>query len=385
MSYERKFKAAVNVIRNLPKNGSYQPSHDLMLRFYAYYKQATEGPNTSPKPNFWEVVKKMKWDAWTKLGNMSREQAMVSYVEELNKIVETMAYTDNVANFLTSLDSFYDSVPAEDLELVMGPVIERVRSQPGSPLSGSPLASREASPQRSGSKPTKHITSSLETSPASSYSVSPSLPDTDEEEDYFVDTCEQTESENLKESAPLKKKNHENSHKTMNGSAIITTADNRERERSRVREKNNVNSKMRTRGNSESQPNGIIENGVSANCEHSEMNGIANHTDAVSPIANNVIDGRNTALHMNINEVVQKTLSSLKKDIECLNLKITAVEMKSRQVSIEAARSDNVPFWWPFRGVSVPSAVFFIVWPLFLQAFFMWLQRRKRRTPQIQF
>lgn len=57
-----------------------------MLRFYAYYKQATEGPNTMAKPNFWEVVKKAKWEAWAKLGNMSREQAMINYVEELKKV-----------------------------------------------------------------------------------------------------------------------------------------------------------------------------------------------------------------------------------------------------------------------------------------------------------
>lgn len=50
-----------------------------------------------------------------------------------------MSYTDNVATFLGSLDSFYESVPAEDLELLVGPVLERIRSQPGSPLSGSPL------------------------------------------------------------------------------------------------------------------------------------------------------------------------------------------------------------------------------------------------------
>lgn len=55
------------------------------------------------------------------------------------QIVETMSYTDNVATFLGSLDSFYESVPAEDLELLVGPVLERIRSQPGSPLSGSPL------------------------------------------------------------------------------------------------------------------------------------------------------------------------------------------------------------------------------------------------------
>ena len=50
-----------------------------------------------------------------------------------------MSYTDNVANFLGSLDSFYESVPVDDLELLVGPVLERMRSQPGSPLSGSPL------------------------------------------------------------------------------------------------------------------------------------------------------------------------------------------------------------------------------------------------------
>lgn len=55
------------------------------------------------------------------------------------QIVETMSYTDNVATFLGSLDSFYESVPTEDLELLVGPVLERIRSQPGSPLSGSPL------------------------------------------------------------------------------------------------------------------------------------------------------------------------------------------------------------------------------------------------------
>lgn len=98
-----------------------------------------EGPCQQPKPAFWEVVKKAKWDAWMKLGNMSRQEAMNNYVDELKKIVETMSYTDNVANFLGSLDSFYESVPSEDLEMLVGPVIERMRSQPGSPLSGSPL------------------------------------------------------------------------------------------------------------------------------------------------------------------------------------------------------------------------------------------------------
>lgn len=57
-----------------------------MLRFYSYYKQATEGPCQQGKPAFWEVVKKAKWDAWSRLGNMSRMEAMNNYVEELTKV-----------------------------------------------------------------------------------------------------------------------------------------------------------------------------------------------------------------------------------------------------------------------------------------------------------
>lgn len=67
-------------------SGSFQPSYDLQLKFYAYFKQATEGANHYPKPSFWEVVKKAKWDAWTRLGNMTKEEAMTHYVDELRRV-----------------------------------------------------------------------------------------------------------------------------------------------------------------------------------------------------------------------------------------------------------------------------------------------------------
>ncbi|XP_022160072.1 acyl-CoA-binding domain-containing protein 5 [Myzus persicae] len=122
MSTQEKFAAAINVIRSLPKNGAYQPSKDLLLRFYAYFKQATIGPNNQPKPSFWDVVNRAKWQAWYNLGDMSKEKAMQEYVDELKKIVETMAYTNPVADFVSSLDSFYESVSIDDLEMVVGPI-----------------------------------------------------------------------------------------------------------------------------------------------------------------------------------------------------------------------------------------------------------------------
>lgn len=57
-----------------------------MLRFYAYFKQGTFGRNNQPKPSFWDVVNRAKWQAWADLGDMSKEQAMQEYVNELKKV-----------------------------------------------------------------------------------------------------------------------------------------------------------------------------------------------------------------------------------------------------------------------------------------------------------
>lgn len=116
MTTEERFNAAVEVIRGLPKNGSFQPSHELQLKFYAYYKQATLGSVAEckvPKPRFWDIVGNAKWDAWMKLGDMSKQEAMEKYVEELVKIVEAMSYTDHVAKFVDLLGPLFDSVPPQ--------------------------------------------------------------------------------------------------------------------------------------------------------------------------------------------------------------------------------------------------------------------------------
>uniref|UniRef100_A0A3Q4GDM2 ACB domain-containing protein n=1 Tax=Neolamprologus brichardi TaxID=32507 RepID=A0A3Q4GDM2_NEOBR len=57
-----------------------------MLKFYSYYKQATVGPCSIPRPGFWDVVGKAKWDAWNSLGEMSKEEAMSSYVDEMKLV-----------------------------------------------------------------------------------------------------------------------------------------------------------------------------------------------------------------------------------------------------------------------------------------------------------
>ena len=112
-SSEERFKCAVEVIQSLPKKGSFQPSHEMMLRFYSLYKQANLGPCTDAKPSFWDPVGRAKHDAWSSLGNMSKEDAMCNYVEELKKIVEVMPQTEVVGNFTRTLGRFYEIVDIE--------------------------------------------------------------------------------------------------------------------------------------------------------------------------------------------------------------------------------------------------------------------------------
>ncbi|XP_049336210.1 acyl-CoA-binding domain-containing protein 5A isoform X2 [Astyanax mexicanus] len=108
--HEQRFEAAVKVIQSLPSNGSFQPSNEMMLKFYSYYKQATLGPCNIPRPGFWDPVGKAKWDAWNELGDMSQEEAMGAYVDDLKLILESMPMTDEVEHLLQILGPFYELV-----------------------------------------------------------------------------------------------------------------------------------------------------------------------------------------------------------------------------------------------------------------------------------
>ncbi|XP_034499675.1 acyl-CoA-binding domain-containing protein 5 isoform X1 [Ailuropoda melanoleuca] len=108
--HETRFEAAVKVIQSLPKNGSFQPTNEMMLKFYSFYKQATEGPCKLSRPGFWDPIGRYKWDAWSSLGDMTKEEAMIAYVEEMKKIIETMPMTEKVEELLHVIGPFYEIV-----------------------------------------------------------------------------------------------------------------------------------------------------------------------------------------------------------------------------------------------------------------------------------
>lgn len=88
------FESAVDIIKSLPKSGPIQPSNEMKLKFYAYFKQATHGTNDTRRPAFYQVVEGYKWAAWRDLGEMTREEAMSSYIGELKKVMNTLPRTN---------------------------------------------------------------------------------------------------------------------------------------------------------------------------------------------------------------------------------------------------------------------------------------------------
>ncbi|KAF3851741.1 hypothetical protein F7725_005096 [Dissostichus mawsoni] len=125
VDHQKRFQAAVDVIHNLPKNGSYRPSYEVMLRFYSLYKQAVCGPCTVPRPGFWDPVGRYKWDAWCRLGEMNTESAMAAYVDEMKKVaqevINSVSMNEKTASLFHHFEPLYlvmDDMPRPPEELL---------------------------------------------------------------------------------------------------------------------------------------------------------------------------------------------------------------------------------------------------------------------------
>ncbi|PPQ92250.1 hypothetical protein CVT25_008932 [Psilocybe cyanescens] len=85
---EAKFNKAVEIIGALPKDGPVKPSQDDQLFFYKYFKQAKIGDNTTTRPGMLDFAGKAKWDAWTSVKGVTKEEAYKQYVDKLIAILE---------------------------------------------------------------------------------------------------------------------------------------------------------------------------------------------------------------------------------------------------------------------------------------------------------
>ncbi|KAL8175630.1 UNVERIFIED_CONTAM: hypothetical protein K2H54_003734 [Gekko kuhli] len=142
--YQKQFEAAVRVIQGLPKNGaSYSPSYEEMLRFYSYYKQATVGQCQISRPGFWDPIGRYKWDAWNRLGKMTKKEAMVAYIQEMKKsaqkVIDTVPLDETSEDMFEPFKPLYELIddmprpPESFFKKILGPgrAEESVRSSQG--------------------------------------------------------------------------------------------------------------------------------------------------------------------------------------------------------------------------------------------------------------
>jgi diazepam-binding inhibitor (GABA receptor modulating acyl-CoA-binding protein) len=79
---EGKFKQAAEEAKQLPT----RPSDDVLLKLYAFYKQATEGDAKGKRPGFPDFVGQAKYDAWVKLKGIAKDKAMQAYIDLVDKL-----------------------------------------------------------------------------------------------------------------------------------------------------------------------------------------------------------------------------------------------------------------------------------------------------------
>uniref|UniRef100_A0A2M4BRB0 Putative acyl-coa-binding domain-containing protein 5 n=1 Tax=Anopheles marajoara TaxID=58244 RepID=A0A2M4BRB0_9DIPT len=373
MSIEERFNAAVSVIRGLPKNGPYQPSNDMLLRFYSYFKQATKGQCCERKPAFWDVVNRAKWEAWNRLGDMPKETAMQKYVDELKKIVETMSYTDNVANFMEYNMSELDNVNISDLEMVAPEAIKKARSRPNSPL-----ASREASPVGRLSPVTPPPTAAVQTgasplvnghvhkptaingyhhhthhdhnhhhkrngsgingrsSPVSNGGIS-SGPSELSDDDEYIDTMDdEFESEIPATSAvfrPIEAVNHGHHYYQQQQNALVNGIDN-----------------------SIVQSGGIVTAQISLTVER--LN--ANMQQLLGRVG-----------------TIEQSLATLRDEHQKQQQQLAKISASSTGYRHNRSLLGASPVWWPFPEITPATLAFIILWPLVINRVTSWAQRKK--------
>ena len=79
------FENSVRLIDSM-RTRAYSPGDEAMLYLYSRYKQATEGDNTSQRPNPFQMRKRRMWDAWTAMQGVSCDQAMREYIAMANNL-----------------------------------------------------------------------------------------------------------------------------------------------------------------------------------------------------------------------------------------------------------------------------------------------------------
>ena len=83
MSNSPQFIQATEVVRKLKNT----PDNETLGRLYGLYKQATVGDNNTPKPSFFNLKDKIKWENWDNNRGLSTYDAEVQYITLVNSLI----------------------------------------------------------------------------------------------------------------------------------------------------------------------------------------------------------------------------------------------------------------------------------------------------------
>ncbi len=77
-----RFTVAAAEAQQLPK----RPDNATLLQLYAFYKQATVGDVQGKRPGLSDFAGRAKYDAWTKTQGLSKDAAMQSYIDLVERL-----------------------------------------------------------------------------------------------------------------------------------------------------------------------------------------------------------------------------------------------------------------------------------------------------------
>ena len=86
MAAPKDLNAAFQAATVAAKQTKKKPDNATLLKLYSYYKQASEGDISGDRPGGFDFVGGAKYDAWSKLKGMSKDEAMQNYIKQVEKL-----------------------------------------------------------------------------------------------------------------------------------------------------------------------------------------------------------------------------------------------------------------------------------------------------------
>lgn len=84
MDINESFQSALEKVQSFDT----RPSNENLLKMYGLYKQATEGNVQGDRPGGFDFKAIAKYDSWASLRDMSKEEAMQSYIDLIGSLSE---------------------------------------------------------------------------------------------------------------------------------------------------------------------------------------------------------------------------------------------------------------------------------------------------------